>query len=503
MKRSVQSFLFLRAFSSGPSAQVGLVPAILAKLVVIQSHFRELYRRLSDDTSLLATLEVQYRRTRNSEADTPYDILDSAAVDLALRWSERYPLLPSALLISVGADDSFEGVNLADYLTFFRAVAADEAALVSIPDTVEPSSELQQRWVVPVVGPGTVARNAELEMLVVALTSGTGAGLVGLVGAGGFGKTTLAALACRDPRVRKAFPGGVVWASLGRDRVGPALAAHICDLCEFIGGPNPSVIDPHLAGRYLGRLLEQGEPTLLVLDDVVSEEQLRPFLTGSPRTVRLATTRNRGALPPDSALIVLDAFSPSEALAVLLSDIPSLTREPADRLAQVTGRWPLLLSLVRGALLNVERAGGNVNQAAWDLIERIGTYGPSVLDAADASDRTRSVHAAVDASLQILGDDGATRVAELSAFPEDTKIPVDWISRLWHVTGNLEHLEVIRLLERCFDLSLVDFDSDFRSVSMHEVLRAHFRSLMRARLEELEEIVSTIVDDSGHQAGDR
>ena len=65
---------------------------------------------------------------------------------------------------------------------------------------------------VPAVA-GWVGR-AELAQVVSALTAaGSGAVAVttGLVGTGGFGKTTLAAKACQDRRVRRRFRGGIVW----------------------------------------------------------------------------------------------------------------------------------------------------------------------------------------------------------------------------------------------------------------------------------------------------
>jgi hypothetical protein len=73
---------------------------------------------------------------------------------------------------------------------------------------------------------GWVAR-AELAELVSALTGG-GWGAValttGLVGAGGFRETTLAARACADRRVRRRFRGGIVWVTVGQEADGPGLA---------------------------------------------------------------------------------------------------------------------------------------------------------------------------------------------------------------------------------------------------------------------------------------
>jgi hypothetical protein len=48
---------------------------------------------------------------------------------------------------------------------------------------------------------------------------------VELYGAGGFGKTALAQMACADPRVKKRFRGRVYWVEVGQDAQGPAAVA--------------------------------------------------------------------------------------------------------------------------------------------------------------------------------------------------------------------------------------------------------------------------------------
>jgi hypothetical protein len=72
--------------------------------------------------------------------------------------------------------------------------------------------------------------------VVSALTAaGTGAVALttGLVGAGGFGKMTLAARACQDREVRRRFRGQIVWVTVGRDLGGAGLAAKISDVIKI------------------------------------------------------------------------------------------------------------------------------------------------------------------------------------------------------------------------------------------------------------------------------
>ena len=82
-------------------------------------------------------------------------------------------------------------------------------------------------WSVPRLRGDEVARPELAEALVAAVLSDEAAAVgvtTGLVGAGGFGKTTLARMVAHDPRVRREFRDGVVWVTVGEDTSGPDLA---------------------------------------------------------------------------------------------------------------------------------------------------------------------------------------------------------------------------------------------------------------------------------------
>lgn len=99
---------------------------------------------------------------------------------------------------------------------------------------------------------------------VVSALAGRGSGVVavttGLLGAGGFGKTALAAKACRDTRVVQRFPGGILWVTVGRDLDGAGLAARISEVIAAAGGPGPTFTSPEQA---LAGALRWRSPVLL------------------------------------------------------------------------------------------------------------------------------------------------------------------------------------------------------------------------------------------------
>ena len=99
------------------------------------------------------------------------------------------------------------------------------------------------------------------------------------MGAGGFGKTTLARMVAHDPRVRTEFCDGVVWVTVGEDAGALDLAAKLVSAARLFDPTAAEVTDPQAAGAVLGRVLS-GRRVLLVVDDVWSTAQVEPFLVG-------------------------------------------------------------------------------------------------------------------------------------------------------------------------------------------------------------------------------
>ena len=184
----------------------------------------------------------------------------------------------------------------------------------------------------------------------------------GLVGAGGFGKTTLARMTAYDPRIRGEFHGGVVWVTVGEHAIGPDLAGKIVSTARLFDPTAPDVTDPMAAGAVLGRVLE-GRRVLLVVDDVWSTAQVEPFLTGAEdRVVRLFTTRQHGVLPIAAIRVRVDQMVEGEAHELLTAGLPGLSARLVADALQVTGRWPVLLSLVHGAVRDAVREGAALPQ---------------------------------------------------------------------------------------------------------------------------------------------
>jgi glucose/arabinose dehydrogenase len=330
-------------------------------------------------------------------------------------------------------------------------------------------------WMAPPVD--RMVQRPELgDRLIAALTTPGAAevGLTtGLAGAGGFGKTTLAAWVCHRPEIRRRYPGGLLWVTVGQEIHGADLAEKINDLAFTLCSRRPVISDPDAAGAELGRLLDEREPVLLVIDDVWDDRQLRPFRFGGQACTRLVTTRIPGLLPTAGPRIRVDAMSQDQARALVADGVGGLPGVMAEQLAAVAGRWPVLLNLVNGLLRRRTDYGQPPGEAASEIVHRLTIEGPAALDPARPADRTRAVTATVEASLTLLDPVDQNRYLDLAIFPEDVDIPLNVLELLWPDT------DAERLCDELTGLGLVaDYrlDTPGPRLVLHDVIRAYLRS---------------------------
>ncbi|WP_162907301.1 NB-ARC domain-containing protein [Allorhizocola rhizosphaerae] len=320
--------------------------------------------------------------------------------------------------------------------------------------------------------------------LVATLTAGTpveGERITVLQGAGGFGKTRLARWACHQPEVLQRFAGGLLWVTVGQETRGADLALRVNDTIFALSGQRPAISDPDAAGAELGRLLDEREPILLVVDDIWEETQLRPFRFGGRRCTRLVTTRI-----PDIALhgecIVVDTMTSEQARQLIGTGLSDLPAEPTAELAELAGHWPILLNLVNGALRRRAVHGQPPDEAAREVIRQLKSDGPGAFDPTRAADRSQAVEVTVGASMALLHPDDQQRYIDLGIFPEDVDIPLDILELLW--PGR-------RVGALCEELVALGLASDYRldwpgaRLVMHDVVRAylHVRGRSGTRVE--------------------
>jgi len=293
-----------------------------------------------------------------------------------------------------------------------------------------------------------------------------------LEGAGGFGKTTLATWVCHRIEIDQRFPGGLLWVTVGQEVRGADLAERVNDLAFVLAGRRPAISDPDAAGAELGRLLDEREPMLLVVDDVWESAQLRPFRFGGRACTRLVTTRIPDLLPPGGPRIAVDVMSAEQARKLVADGVGGLPAGAVDQLATVAGRWPVLLNLVNGVLRRQVARGQRPEAAAGEILRLLAVHGPAALDPARPAERARAVAATVEASLTLMAPADRERYLELAIFPEDVDIPLTVLALLW------PDCRVDALCENVTGLGLV---ADYRldppgpRLVLHDVIRAYLR----------------------------
>ena len=337
--------------------------------------------------------------------------------------------------------------NAAEWWRRLGAPGGDSRTLMRLPRRQKRTAP---RWSVPPVRGDDVARPELAEALVTAVLA-PAARTTCLVGAGGFGKTTLARMVAHDPRVRAGFPGGLVWLALGADLAATELASKVVSVARLFDRHAPAVTDPMAARAVLEQALA-GRRVLLVVDDVWSTGQVEPFLVGDGNVVRLFTTRERRLLPDDAACVRVDRMTADEAGALLTSGLPALPSELVAAALRVTGRWPVLLSLVHGAVRDAADGGGQVEGELSDVVAELRDRGITALDVSELGERSTAVAATIEMSLRRLTADERQRYAELAVFGEDVDIPGAVVARLWNHTSGWSSFQARRFSRRLYDL---------------------------------------------------
>ncbi len=210
--------------------------------------------------------------------------------------------------------------------------------------------------------PGFTGRAEALRALDEMLLAESAAGPVVIAGTAGVGKTALAVHWAH--RVTDRFPDGQLHVNL-RGYAAGAPVRPLDVLATFLralGLPNEQIPadETEAAARY--RSLAADRRMLVVLDNAVSAEQVRPLLPGSRGCAVVVTSRDRlsGLIALDGARrLTLDALPPSEAesLLVRLLGADRVGREPAvaTRLARLCGNLPLALRIAAAHLIDQPR----------------------------------------------------------------------------------------------------------------------------------------------------
>ena len=324
---------------------------------------------------------------------------------------------------------------------------------------------------------GLVARPREFESLR-SMVLGEGSGetvaiTTTLAGAGGFGKTTLAAALCHDDAVVAAYDDGIMWCTLGQQ---PNVQGELTRLYAALTGERPGFVSIEDAAQSLAEKLAH-KRCLIVVDDVWDVVHLKPFVRGGPDCTRLVTTRH-ARVAAEGQRIAVDEMTTSEAVSLLVAKLPAPPADlgPFRQLAQRLGEWPLLLKLCAAALRQRIDRGDSLDGALRYVERALARRGVTAFDRERADDRSEAVASTLCMSLDMLDPADRARCLRLAVFPEDVPIPSRVIGELW----GLDDLDVEDALSRLHDATLVEFDLADDSVRLHDVTAECLGALLGA-----------------------
>src|SRR5918992_2765474 len=175
--------------------------------------------------------------------------------------------------------------------------------------------------------------------------------ITALAGMAGVGKTALAVHAAH--RLRERYPDGQLYVDLrGADRVPLDASGVLARMLRTLGvARTPETLEERTE-LFRSRLADR--EVLLLLDNAVTEQQVRPLLPGSPTCGVIVTSRNHLAGLAGVRLIDLDVFEPPQAVELLARIVGAdrVAAEPdvAERLVRLCGYLPLAVRIAGGRL---------------------------------------------------------------------------------------------------------------------------------------------------------
>jgi hypothetical protein len=302
-----------------------------------------------------------------------------------------------------------------------------------------------------------------------------------LHGTGGFGKTTLALSVCHDPDTLAAFDGGVLWVTLGEQ---PQVVAELERMYTALTGERPGFKGKDDAMFEVAKKLD-GKRCLIVIDDVWSFQDLKPFLHGASSSSRLVTSRifNVAVSAASDQTCRINVVEPEEdeadrILSAGLS-VPDASAGHVRMLARRLKRVPLLLQLGNRTLVQQCALGQSVEEALHWALQQYKDLGVVAFDEKSSRERSDAVGNTIEVSLGFLADE-RQRCVELGVLHEDTEVPFSVLGALW----KRNERQVQLLAQRLNDFALVKLSLKSRSIRLHDYIREYLESILpdRARV---------------------
>lgn len=295
---------------------------------------------------------------------------------------------------------------------------------------------------------------------------------VGIHGMGGIGKSVLAAAVALDDDVRRAFPDGVIWVTLGQS---PQLTIRQSQVANALGEKQRYYDDIQQGKSELSQLMFN-RACLLILDDVWEVSHIEAFDGFGPQSQILITTRDVDInIGVGAKFYSLSVLSDKLALDLLanwsghaVGELPSESSE----VARECGNLPLALSMI-GAM-----AQGKPDR--WDnIIHKLRSADLERIQQQFLDYPYPNLLRAIQVSVDALEADLRELYLDFAVFPENTQIPESVFYYFWASKG-LDKYGVQDVLDIFVERSLVNRD-DKGNVFLHDLLTKYVKGNIRDR----------------------
>jgi hypothetical protein len=390
-------------------------------------------------------------------------------------WIEAYGAV-GGILVERVIDKRMTNTSLA---AFVIPASLLRAFVGSVAGPIEETSIGQLLWV-PDLPTGYIARTeliAEIKTKLLAPSAAvavSGEGKIGgLGGMGGIGKTVLASAVVHDEEMRRAFPDGIYWLTLGQQ--GDALAQQI-QLAHEISKQPEGFTDVQ-TGTARPQELFRTRRSMIVLDDVWSVPDARAFQLENTTTRLFLTTRNSRVM---EALNATEIQVPKLSADLALNMLASFSGQPREALpAEAVG----VVQQADGLPLAIAMAGRLVydKPKAWPaLLKRLKEVRVAAPIGKESEFPYESVARAIEASIEALTPQTQELFLDLAIFPEDVPIPLWILESFWRSRG-LDSLAVFEQVEDFVARSIASWDEEGQNEArrdrlvLHDLLGAYLR----------------------------
>lgn len=270
-------------------------------------------------------------------------------------------------------------------------------------------------------------------------------GLSAVNGQGGIGKTALARAICEDPNIQRAFPDGILWATIGQTK--QDLTQTLRRMARALGLDTKEGYETEDDARQSLLTALDSRAVLLILDDIWDGAHLQPFLTEAQRCRTLFTTRSRGIVAETNAEPVpLQRMERGEALAMLESRAGR--KDPDhEKLAQRLSYLPKALEI---AAVHLQK--GKSAEQFLKKYKRISKITKGFRD----KDRDDNLAVCLTCSLDEIDEDVRELFFTIGIFPDDVLVPESVLAKLWPKMSDLDADDAEQLSEEFANWALYD-----------------------------------------------